>query len=413
MCAAMRIGIAACILAAGLVCSGQDAQKQTPQRVTAGSLSGTVYCADTNGPARLAQVNLVQYSETSYESHMFARTDLDGRFALKSLPEGDYYLAAVLPGYVDLLSVLTKAHLDSMTAEDRKKMLAQVPKVSVSAGQPAHVSIRLERSAKIDGIVLYDDGSPAPGLLVSYEPITSGEETKDVDGWMMADVPNTFSGPSLTDDQGRFKIFGVPVGEYLVRVTVPTRFSVDDGVPRFAQAFDPFDGLNVYVGGGLRASKAERIKVDAGGATKNADITVPLSKLHTVRGRVLLKSTGQPPVFANVRLLYADSREQARSVYAPGGNFEMNYVAEGSYILKAAAGATAPPIPENYEGQSYHHIVWTAPQPGKRSPEIPLLVAGDLDNVTISVPDPSATDEKGMSFEFLVGTQPAANSSDD
>ena len=95
--------------------------------------------------------------------------------------------------------------------------------------------------------------------------------------------------------------------------------------------------MDVYVGGGQRASKAETIKVTTGGASKDADITIPLSRLHTIRGQVLLKSTNQPPSAATVRLLYADTREPARSMVAPNGEFEFHYVPEDSFILRAAA----------------------------------------------------------------------------
>ena len=417
---AIRVGLAICILAGGLVCAGQDGQRQASQVDTAkqtGSLSGIVYCSDTYKPARLAEVYLVQYSDETYSSQMFGKTDLDGRFVLNRVPEGDFFLATVLPGYADLLSRLMKAHLDAMSPEDRKKMLAQLPRVTISADQPAHVSIRLERSAEIDGRVLYDDGSPAPGLIVSYEPRIAGSTPEDEVGWTMFGIPNTFSGPSLTDDEGRFRILGVSSGEYLVRVTVPTLSNQQEDSMRYVSAIEgslnPYNSLNVYVGGGFRASKSEMIKVEAGGATRDADITIPLNKLHTVRGQVKLKSTGMQAAFANVQLLYADTREQARSVFATSGKFEIDYVPEGSFVLRAVAAAKPPPNPDDFAGQSFHHVTWAYPRPGKGTPEMPLEVKGDLDNVTVTVPNPIATDEKGPLIDMMVGTQPAANSSDD
>src|ERR1700733_8006461 len=94
------IGVTAAVLTPGLVCPAQelatpqlklDAQKPT------GSISGTVYCADTNAPARLAQIFLVQYSDKNFSSQNAIPTDLDGRFAAKQIPEGDYYVIAILP----------------------------------------------------------------------------------------------------------------------------------------------------------------------------------------------------------------------------------------------------------------------------------------------------------------------------
>lgn len=415
MCATIRHSIAICMLIGGLVCAAQDGQIQTEQTATAnrtGSLSGFVYCADTNLPARLAEVNLVYYSESSYDSRMSAKTDLEGRFAVKQIPEGDYYLATVLPGYVDLLSLLTKAHLDAITAEERKKMLALTPKVTISAGQPAHVSIRIERSSEISGTVLYDDGSPAPGLIVSYAPVAPGTAAKDVEGWATSGIPNTFSGPPLTDDRGRFRILGVAAGEYLVRVTVPMPLKQYEGAMRYVSQIEnslyPYNGLNVYAGGALRVSKAKTIKVTAGAGNIDADITIPLSTLHTVRGQVLLKNSGLPATFANIRLVYPDTREELRSTFATDGKFQMDYVPEGSYLLRGVAGV-APPTPDDFEGQRFHQITWAYPRAGKKSPEVPLKVIDDLDNVTITVP---LTDEKGPPIYLMVGTEPAAESSD-
>ncbi len=45
----------------------------------------------------------------------------------------------------------------------------------------------------------------------------------------------------------------------------------------------------------------------------------------------------------------------------------------------------------------------------KHSSEVPLKVSGDLDNVTITVPIPTAADEKGPPVHLMVGTEPSAN----
>ena len=227
-------------------------------------------------------------------------------------------------------------------------------------------------------------------------------------------MPSTMSGRLETDDKGRFRILGVAPGEYLVHVRVPTDSSMQESASPFPHFMNgPSEGLTVFVGGAFRATKAETIKVDAGGATKDADITIPLSKLHAVRGQVLLKSTGQPPVGANLKLLYADTKEEARSVYAANGRFEIDYVPEGSYVLRAAAGATAPPDMNAMSDGKFHHIVWNFPNAGDGSPEQPLDVTGDVDNVTILVPDPGPTKERGAgTMEFTWGS-PSAESSQD
>ncbi len=359
------------------------------------------------GSARLAEIYLFRISDKEFGSQSHGQTDLEGRFSLHRVEEGDYYVVAVLPGYVNLLSSLTKAHLDAMTDEDRKNLLTQIPKVDITADQPAQVSVRLERGAELDGTVTYDDGSPAIGLRVSYmlkSPDVRGG-TGEFARVMMAQsfIQN---GQPITDDRGHFRILGVPPGEYLVHATVPTRSSEqEENNSSAAMLGGPYrpSELDVYAGGSLRASKAQAIEVNAGGAARDADIVVPLSRLHTLRGQVLLKSSGQPPVSANVHLLYADTHEEARSVFAPNGQFEFFYVPEDSFILRAAAGAQAAPDFEQFNaGTGPRHIVWTLPQAGEGSPELPLQVTGNVENLSITVPDPDAK-KKGPTMEMNRG----------
>ena len=386
--------LAVVFLAAGLACAGQDGPARTPpQKIPAGKLSGTVYCADSNLPARGATIYLFQITEAGFGSRSGPQTDLDGRFFVNDLEEGDYYVIAVFPGYMNLLSSLSQSHLDAMTPEDRKQMLGSLARATVSLSQLAQVSVRLERADGIDGTVTYDDGSPAIGLRIGYKLKSPDPKTPGLQARFMEDQVFGQNGPPVTDDQGRFRILGVPPGEYAVHVIVPLRSSEETEHGSITDTLrGPFseDELDVYVGGGLRESKSDIIKVDSGGASNSADITIPLSKLHTIRGQVVLKTSGQPPVNADVQLLYADDKEQVRSVFAPNGEFEIFFVPEENYILRAAAGSEPPPDIEKTDasGARPQHVIWHFPQANESSPEIPLRVTSDVENVSISVPDP-------------------------
>ena len=410
--------------ASALCCAGQDAQQSTPPQMEApqtdampqpsrparpkapkGKLTGTVYCADTNLPARLAAIYLVQISETSVGTNNGTISDLEGRFAINHVQEGDYYVIAVLPGYLNLISSLTKSHLDAMTAEDRKKFLAQVPSVTISASQPAELSLRLERGAEIDGTVMYDDGSPAIGLRVNFK-LKAGQESNGILPQMM-DNENIFysqTGPPMTDDRGHFRILGVPPGEYVVSASLPAESAENANENQAVEMIEATIGaIDVFVGGGLRASKAETVKVTAGGASRDVDITIPLSRLHTVRGQVVLKSSGQPPPSAAVQLLYADTQEPARMTIAPNGEFEIRYVPEGSFILRAIAMAKSLPKIETADNDDSgvgfvsggEFFASANPEAGrpKGGADLPLLIAGDVDHVSIAVPDPPASQQ--------------------
>ena len=74
-----------------LACGAQDAppaQATVAPRLSTGTVTGTVYCADSDLPARLAVVNLVQTVQYEYAVEDTATTDLDGRFAFRASGRG-------------------------------------------------------------------------------------------------------------------------------------------------------------------------------------------------------------------------------------------------------------------------------------------------------------------------------------
>jgi hypothetical protein len=364
-------------------------------------LTGIAYCADTNLPARNAQIILVSTSGDNRGIQSMASTDLNGRFALRKLPEGRYYVAAMLSGYVDLLAHVSASRFAAMSPEERKEFEAHNPIVDVSASQPASVSLRLERGTEIDGTVTYDDGSPAISLQIEVKPKTEKTDVKDPqEETAFSDMSSLHQVMRLTDDHGRFRILGVPPGEYLVSVTVPTASAEPSRTNGWTQllASTPMGGLLVYVGGSLRASKAKTIKVTAGGASADADIIIPLSKMHSIHGEVVLKSTGQAPPTAVVELIYADTREHARFSVQSNGHFDLSFVPEDSYVLRAVARPEALPNidfdDEETGGIGFAGGVFFRPSISREEAgavEIPLVVSGDVEGITIAVPDPPAS----------------------
>jgi hypothetical protein len=367
---------------------------------TSGIVTGVVYCADTNQPARMAHVSLVPFSGDPTQGKM-ADTDLEGRFSIPRVPEGNYFVSANLAGYRNPLAAMPRG-LGTLTPEARKDLESRAPHVTVSAKTPGEISLRLERAAEIDGTVSFDDGSPAIGLRVGLKA-KADKSPLPGDGQVFNSF-EAYGNPQeqLTDDHGHFRILGIEPGEYLVSVMVPQM--VPPGSAEHADSdlytqllrSSPLGGLVVYGGDTLRASKAKAIKVAAGDVTRDADITISLNRLHTIRGQVTLKSSGQPPVAANVQLLYADTREFARVAVAPDGEFEIPYVPEGSFILVATAMSEALPKLNFDEDESIamaggHQIVFgDLGHSAEGSAEIQLLVSSDTAGVVIAVPDPVA-----------------------
>jgi hypothetical protein len=402
----VALSVAAVSFTADAACAAQavSSSPQAPEekaKTPKGVVTGTVYCADTNLPARVAQIMLVPTAQQNFSPQNIATTDLDGRFSLPKVPEGSYYIAAILPGYLNLLANMSESHLKAMSPEVRKEFEARVTVVTVSAKQAAEVSLRLERGAEIDGTVLYDDGSPAIALQVEFKPKSStAKPGLPEDGSFFSVMSFLDRAQRSTDDHGRFRILGVAPGEYLVSVTVPTSSATDSGPNVFTRMIEStsIGGLIVYAGGTVRASKAKVIKVGAGETNRDADIIIPLSTLHSVHGYVTLKSTGLPPPTATLQLFYADTREPVRTAIAQNGEFEMSYVPEDSFVLRAMASAQAMPNfdPED-GGDSGMGFFFNSDQSSTKDDkipegavEVPLQVKSDVESMTIAVPDPPA-----------------------
>jgi hypothetical protein len=135
--------------------------------------------------------------------------------------------------------------------------------------------------------------------------------------------------------------------------------------------------------------------VTAGGASRDADIIIPLSKMHAIHGGVVLKSTGQPPPTAVVELIYADTREHARFSVQSNGHFDLWFVPEDSYVIRAIAGPEALPDidfdGEEGGGFGFTGGFWLNASSSTKEEgavEIPLVVKGDVEGISIAVPDP-------------------------
>ena len=152
--------------------------------------------------------------------------------------------------------------------------------------------------------------------------------------------------------------------------------------------------------------------MDADVASKDVEITIPLSKLHTVRGQVILKTTGQAPPNASVVLGYADTQEIVRVAMAPDGAFEFHYVPEDKFTVTATAIKEPPPKildPDAEDVESgvgavsgeFSYSVNPRSQAPAGSAAIPLVVTGDVDHLIIAIPDPSSgrQNQNGISNE--------------
>jgi hypothetical protein len=394
-----KVAVTALLLVSSSMSYGQGTAKKVESAT--GSVTGTVTCADTNAPARFAVVTLErvpgQKDEASDKAkrsrfedgagmNATATTDLEGHFVLEKVPVGRYFVVGILSGYMSPLSRFDHDDLQKMSEETQKELLKSVPTVSVEAGLVAQASIRLDHASELSGTVLYDDGSPAIHLKVRLLRKKKSGEIGSMDGILISG----FGSEIDTDDRGRFRLIGVPPGEYSISASMhleKIEFGglVGSGGLSVNSSSDGGGEVTIYSGSKLRAKDAKVIKVGEGEQLGGLDITIPLAGLHTVRGMVTAKRDGHALNKGRVQLLYADDRKEAQ--YAEldrEGNFVLPYVPEDKYILRATGGEDMELI-QKHEFNSNFTEEKTLRKYGEV--EIPLTVQAEMSAVELAVPD--------------------------
>jgi hypothetical protein len=388
----MRSGLV-CLLALGLCAAPAFGQR------AAGSstVSGRVFCQDTNGPARMATVTLQPVAAVdalrSEDSKPVASnaqavpTLLDGSFSIRNVSPGSYYVIATAPGYISPLNTLLQAEKDAAADDATKARLAAlIPRVTVQANQPASVNVTLERGGAVSGTILYDDGSPAGGLRVRLL-------VRQNDKWVEAPSISFQQAVTSTetDDRGDYRISGLPDQKYMAEVDLEliSRWYMSDGHGSSGSSSTNVYSLSVYSGNRMRAKDGKPFDLKQGEEQTGEDIQIPISKLHSVRGTVTARD-GHALNGGHVTLLYPDDKSQVSGAsITSDAEFDFTFVPEGDYLLHVdgasdtdyreipnCAGCVPPTRPDNHVLKNYG------------TAEVPIHVGStDMTGVVISVPD--------------------------
>jgi hypothetical protein len=419
------------VLLCALTSQGQQPAKTPEKPASTGSVTGRVYLNDTKAPARKATVYLQPAAALTADvpqGHgqadggvtMSAQTRFDGSFAFNHVADGAYYVIASSPGYVSPYTALSLAEARSpyggwqplgLSQQAAKQVvLKAIQRITVS-NLPVSTDVTLERGAAISGNIAYDDGGPAGGLQVTAlsRMHQEGKET-----WAtFKSLPGSEFHPIYTDDRGNYRISGLPAGKYLVQVTLDLTQQItyiSNGSTSTSTVGNRFDTMTIYSGSTPRLKDATGFSVDLGEERAGEDLRVPISKLHTIRGNFVSAHDGHVVNGGQVTLFYADDKSIAAagnsSEEDPG--FTLNFVYEGDYTLTSPIsmdvdyqllpdpqGSNSPP---QYTGHPRHLY---------GSASMPLHVDGDMDGVTLAVPEPSA--KETQSFKSALQQQGPQN----
>ena len=371
-----------------------SAQSSTPRPEDLGTVTGHITCADTQRPTRLAEVRLISVlnpipypaeyrrpSTNGSSTGLVVHTDLTGGYTITGVQPGQYYLRVVLPGYSVPIVQFTQADFKTPTPEVQQRIQHELQLVTVAPNSTTQADATLQRGASISGTVTFDDGSPAIAVGINLLHRDANAKLQ-----LVRDGEITF-----TDGRGEFRIEALSPGEYVVEARLAT-FSQSNGKQSTPdESVTSF--LAIYSGNVFRRNAATVIKIDAGQEIDDADINIPLSRLHEISGTILAKDGHSPNADTRIDLLDPDTRELVARTWAHSdGSFQLHHVPEGAYTLRVVGamdwsqfevrnppGSNPPTHTEYRTLRTYGDL------------SQPLTVQTDTQSLILTVPDKPAT----------------------
>ncbi|HXI92288.1 MAG TPA: carboxypeptidase-like regulatory domain-containing protein [Blastocatellia bacterium] len=287
-----------------------------------GSISGRVTIGDVG--ARGVTVLLVSAENAPIERPVAKSTsDQDGRFQIKGVPAGSYFLQAFAPALI--------AASDNVFGRQGKT-------VNLIEGEAVDgADIALRTGGVITGRVTDAEGQPL--IQENVRLFSVLEQGRKQAIYLQNNLPSNsmFS----TDDRGVYRLFGVPPGRYIVSVGVDT-----NGPNARINAGNTYYPLT-YHPDVTEEGKATVIELASGSEATGVDIVLGRpSTGYSVSGRIVDAVTGKPVV----GMMYGYGAVDAQSgrlntlgftssTSNARGEFRLDGVTPGSYAAFASPAA--------------------------------------------------------------------------
>ena len=289
--------------------------QQTTPKSTA-RIRGRVVAAATGRPLMLATVTLG--GGTPFVRRA-AKTDSNGNYEFADVPAGRYSLAASRTGYIE-------------QNFDQPQPFARYRLLELAEGEQLDdMDFRLHRGAVITGVITDEAGDPLPDVSVQVMREQFGPNGRSLIAEGRTPVP------IQTDDEGRYRVFALRPGMYVVKATSER---TDD--PSFGRTYFP---------GTLNDSEAQLVRVDFG-----QDAVANFSMIPARRARVsgyVRTADGRPA--SGMRMTLNESRgpgysQTGMSMLTADGDFTFEHVLPGQYLLHVRPNAAQwQNLPANVE----------------------------------------------------------------
>ena len=285
---------------------------EAPPKGTA-AIRGYVTAGGTGSPIRRAQVRAMSMEG---RGGGVTNTDAEGRYEIKDLPAGRFTITATKGGFVQ------------GQFGQRRPTDPGTP-IDLADGQTADkVNFILARGSVISGRIVDDGGEPVSGTQVSamrYAFVSGARRL----------IPAPSEGNNdRTDDQGGFRLYGLPPGEYYVSANNRNNMMMMPGMNSTEQ-----DGYApTYFPGTTNVGEATRVTVRAGQEAQ-ASFALIVARMSRVSGRAI-NSNGQPVTNAMLMLAPGDTgmmmmgMGMSNAMIGADGSFQFANVPPGRYMLQ-------------------------------------------------------------------------------
>ena len=298
-----------------------------PPQTGTGTIAGRVTAADTAEPMRRAIVYLSMsiVRRTVTDGHAMIEgqvgrprsvaTRADGRYEFSGLPPGSYSVQAT-PGPTG------GAYVPRVFGGDDT---ARGKQIELADGQRFQADIALQRGGVIVGRVADESGEPLARAWVQPSQVRAGE------------LQHAGRGVQ-TDDHGRFRLYGLMPGEYVVSAEARNYGPGEGASEGFAPTFFPST---------LNEREASRVRVATGLEPGDVEIRMVRTRTFRITGTVV-DSRGAPVAQPHVMLVrqtwgrgsFGSSGGFDSSGPSSTGRFAIRDVVPGDYRLVVQPGRT-------------------------------------------------------------------------